>query len=152
MLSIKKSSERLNLILMENSMTPTEFAHTYDISKSALSNYLNGKSLIRRDKAESLGERLNIDPEWLMGGDVSRMPLLHDAADSGNASSDNSEAFGENLISEGSREHTEGDPLSAGAFLSPGFTVVHPVPYAQFSSTSGTGRSRRESNIPYRRT
>lgn len=91
MLSIKKSSERLNLILMENSMTPTEFAHTYDISKSALSNYLNGKSLIRRDKAESLGERLNIDPEWLMGGDVSRMPLLHDAADSGNASSDNSE-------------------------------------------------------------
>lgn len=102
MLSIKKSSERLNLILMENSMTPTEFAHTYDISKSALSNYLNGKSLIRRDKAESLGERLNIDPEWLMGGDVSRMPLLHDAADSGNASSDNSEASGESLISEGS--------------------------------------------------
>ena len=37
-----------------------------------------------------------------MGGDVSRMPLLHDAADSGNASSDNSEASGENLISEGS--------------------------------------------------
>ena len=102
MLSIKKSSERLNLILMENSMTPTEFAHTYDISESALSNYLNGKSLIRRDKAESLGERLNIDPEWLMGGDVSRMPLLHDAADSGNAFSNNSEASGENLISEGS--------------------------------------------------
>ena len=34
MLSIKKSSERLNLILMENSMTPTEFAHTYDASRS----------------------------------------------------------------------------------------------------------------------
>ena len=102
MLSIKKSSERLNLILMENSMTPTEFAHTYDISKSALSNYLNGKSLIRRDKAESLGERLNVDPEWLMGGDVSRTPQLHDAADSGIASSDSSKASGENFISEGS--------------------------------------------------
>lgn len=101
MLSIKKSSERLNLILMENSMTPTEFAHTYDISKSALSNYLNGKSLIRRDKAESLGERLNVDPEWLMGGDVSRT-LLRDAADSGIASSDSSKASGENFISEGS--------------------------------------------------
>lgn len=101
MLSIKKSSERLNLILMENSMTPTEFAHTYDISKSALSNYLNGKSLIRRDKAESLGERLNVDPEWLMGGDVSRT-LLRDAADSGIASSDISKASGENFISEGS--------------------------------------------------
>ena len=98
MLSIKKSSERLNLILMENSMTPTEFAHTYDISKSALSNYLNGKSLIRRDKAESLGERLNVDPEWLMGGDVSRTPLLRDAADSGIASSDSSKASGENFI------------------------------------------------------
>ena len=35
MLSIKKSSERLNLILMENSMTPTEFAHTYDILQFA---------------------------------------------------------------------------------------------------------------------
>lgn len=101
MLSIKKSSERLNLILMENSMTPTEFAHTYDISKSALSNYLNGKSLIRRDKAESLGERLNVDPEWLMGEDVSRT-LLRDAADSGIASSDISKASGENFISEGS--------------------------------------------------
>lgn len=102
MLSIKKSSERLNLILMENSMTPTEFAHTYDISKSALSNYLNGKSLIRRDKAESLGARLNVDPEWLMGGDVSRTPLLRDAADSGIASPDSSKASGENFISEGS--------------------------------------------------
>lgn len=75
MISIKNSSERLNQLLMEKRMTPTEFARAYDVPKSSISNYLNGKSMMRPKRAEALARKLNVNPEWLLGCNAPRSPL-----------------------------------------------------------------------------
>ncbi len=75
MISIKKSAERLNQLMLESGLTPTEFARTYDIPKSSISNYLNGKSMMRPTRAEVLASRLGVSPDWLLGCDVPRSPL-----------------------------------------------------------------------------
>ncbi len=75
MISIKNSSERLNLLLKEKGMTPTEFARAYDVPKSSISNYLNRKSMMRPRRAEALARKLDVNPEWLLGCDVPRTPL-----------------------------------------------------------------------------
>lgn len=107
MISIKNSSERLNQLMMERGMTPTEFAHLLDVPKSSISNYLNGKSMMRPTRAEILAPKLEVNPEWLLGGDVPRTPVSSESASWQGAFADKgsfpgtASAFAENAASPG---------------------------------------------------
>ncbi len=80
MISSENSSERLNLLMRERGMTPTEFALALGVPKSSVSNYLNGKSMMRLKRAEALAPKLGVNPEWLLGCDVPRTPVPSESA------------------------------------------------------------------------
>lgn len=65
-------SNRLNLILKERNIKPVELAKGTKISKSSISEYINGKFIPKEKNISKIANFLNINMYWLMGYDVSR--------------------------------------------------------------------------------
>ncbi len=69
---------RLEQAIRKNGMTLRDAEERFGISKSSLSNYIN---LNRTPKADFLAlvvSKLNVDAHWLLTGDETRKPNLHD--------------------------------------------------------------------------
>lgn len=65
------SNSRIRILLNELGISQTEFCNKTGITKSALSNYLNGDRQPRQDQLDKIAKAYDINPAWLMGYDVS---------------------------------------------------------------------------------
>lgn len=75
-MKISSSNERIKLLLRALDMSQTEFCERTKITKSALSNYLNGDRQPRQDQIDKIAQTFHVDPSWLMGYNV---PMYDDA-------------------------------------------------------------------------
>lgn len=64
------SNERIRLLINELEISQTEFCNKTGLTKSALSNYLNGDRQPRQDQIDKISRAFNVSPTWLMGYDV----------------------------------------------------------------------------------
>ena len=64
------SNTRIRTLINELNISQTEFCNKTGITKSALSNYLNGDRQPRQDQLDKIARAFNINPSWLMGYDV----------------------------------------------------------------------------------
>lgn len=69
------SNTRIRTLITELGISQTEFCNKTGITKSALSNYLNGERQPRQDQLDKISKAFNINPSWLMGYDVPIKPL-----------------------------------------------------------------------------
>lgn len=69
------SNTRIRTLITELGISQTEFCNKTGITKSALSNYLNGERQPRQDQLDKISKAFNINPSWLMGYDVPMKPL-----------------------------------------------------------------------------
>ena len=67
---LEPCSIRIRKALSIRNMTQSELCARAKISKSTLSEYLNGKYVPRQDKVFILAQALDVDPVWLWGYDV----------------------------------------------------------------------------------
>ena len=67
---VEPCSVRIKKALSIRDMTQTELCAKAKISKSTLSEYLNGKYEPKQDKVFILAQALAVDPVWLWGYDV----------------------------------------------------------------------------------
>lgn len=67
---IEPCAVRLRRALSIRNMTQSELCAKVKISKSTLSEYLNGRYEPKQDKVFIISQALNVDPVWLMGYDV----------------------------------------------------------------------------------
>lgn len=63
-------SNRLNKAMRIRNMKATELSEKTGISKSSLSEYINGKYEAKQDGVYLLAKALNVNEAWLMGLDV----------------------------------------------------------------------------------
>lgn len=63
-------SNRLNTAMRMRNMKATELSEKTGISKSSLSEYINGKYEAKQDGVYLLAKALNVNEAWLMGLDV----------------------------------------------------------------------------------
>ena len=68
--TVEPCSVRIRKALSIRNMKQTELCARAKISKSSLSEYLNGKHEPGQDKVFILAQALNVDPVWLWGYDV----------------------------------------------------------------------------------
>lgn len=64
------SNARIRVLLETLELTQTEFCNRTGITKSALSNYLNGDRQPRQDQLDKIATAFDVNPSWLMGYDV----------------------------------------------------------------------------------
>lgn len=64
------SNTRIRELIAELNITQTEFCQKTGITKSALSQYLNGNREPRQDQIAKIADAYNINPAWLMGYDI----------------------------------------------------------------------------------
>lgn len=64
------SNTRIRSLLNELGISQTEFCEKTGLTKSALSNYLNGDRQPRQDQLDKISKAFDINPSWLMGYDV----------------------------------------------------------------------------------
>lgn len=64
------SNVRIRTLINELGITQTEFCQKTGITKSALSNYLNGDRVPRQDQISKIADAYGINPAWLMGYDI----------------------------------------------------------------------------------
>lgn len=64
------TAKRLRKALDEYGMKPQELADKTGISKSSISQYLNGSHAPSNISSGKIGKVLNVEPLWLMGFDV----------------------------------------------------------------------------------
>nr|DAR47325.1 MAG TPA: Helix-turn-helix XRE-family like protein [Bacteriophage sp.] len=64
------TAKRLRKALNECGMKPQELADKTGISKSSISQYLNGSHAPSNISSGKMGKVLNVEPLWLMGFDV----------------------------------------------------------------------------------
>nr|DAF23700.1 MAG TPA: Helix-turn-helix XRE-family like protein [Caudoviricetes sp.] len=64
------TAKRLRKALDECGMKPQELADKTGISKSSISQYLNGSHAPSNISSGKIGKVLNVEPLWLMGFDV----------------------------------------------------------------------------------
>lgn len=69
------SNIRIRSLLNELGISQTEFCEQTGLTKSALSNYLNGDRTPRQDQIDKIATTYAINPSWLMGYDV---PMRND--------------------------------------------------------------------------
>ena len=67
---VELCSTRIRKALSIRNMTQTDLCAKTNISKSSLSEYLNGKHEPGNDKVFILAKALDVDPVWLWGYDV----------------------------------------------------------------------------------
>lgn len=65
------TAKRLRLALYNASMKPQELAEKSKVSKSSISQYVNGSHAPSNISAGKMGKVLGVEPLWLMGFDVS---------------------------------------------------------------------------------
>lgn len=66
----KKTAHRLNKILNLRNMKPQDLCNKSGVSKSSISQYINGSHMPSNLSAGKMAKVLNVDPLWLMGFDV----------------------------------------------------------------------------------
>ena len=64
------TAKRLLLALSNSNMKPQELADKSGVSKSSISQYVNGSHSPSNISSGKMGEILNVNPLWLMGFDV----------------------------------------------------------------------------------
>lgn len=67
-------SDRLKEAMGEISVT--ELANTLEISKQSVSAYINGKRKPKRIVISEIARVLHVDPAWLLGYDVPKLPSV----------------------------------------------------------------------------
>ena len=67
---VKSSNERIKELLQLYDISQTEFCKKTGLTKSAVSNYLNGSRLPRQDQLVKIADAFDISAAWLMGYDV----------------------------------------------------------------------------------
>lgn len=78
----KLTAKRLQLALSEANMKPQELAEKSGVSKSSISQYVNGSHAPSNISAGKMGKVLNVEPMWLMGFDVEmRKEISPESAD-----------------------------------------------------------------------
>lgn len=65
------TAKRLRLALDNSGMKSQELAEKAQVSKSSISQYINGSHAPSNISAGKIGKVLEVDPLWLMGFDVS---------------------------------------------------------------------------------
>jgi len=71
-MKITDTKHRLKELLNETGDTQNEMARKSGLTKSAISNYLNGTREPRQDAVYKLSVAYNVSPTWLMGLDVNK--------------------------------------------------------------------------------
>ena len=66
----KLTAKRLQIALSNKEMKPQELADKSGVSKSSISQYVNGSHAPGNISAKKMGKVLNVEPMWLMGFDV----------------------------------------------------------------------------------
>ena len=69
-MKITDSRHRLKELLNESGDTQNEMARKTGLTKSAISNYINGTREPRQDAILKISNTYNVNPAWLMGCDV----------------------------------------------------------------------------------
>ncbi len=69
-MKITDSRHRLKELLIESGDTQNEMARKTGLTKSAISNYINGTREPRQDAILKISNTYNVNPAWLMGCDV----------------------------------------------------------------------------------
>lgn len=64
------TAKRLQLALSNANMKPQELADKSGVSKSSISQYVNGSHTPSNISSGKMGKVLNVEPMWLMGFDV----------------------------------------------------------------------------------
>lgn len=64
------TAKRLQLALSSANMKPQELADKSGVSKSSISQYVNGAHAPSNISSGKMGKVLNVEPMWLMGFDV----------------------------------------------------------------------------------
>ena len=72
-MKIADTKHRLKELLNETGDTQNEMARKSGLTKSAISNYLNGTREPRQDAIYKLSVAYNVSPTWLMGLDVDKI-------------------------------------------------------------------------------
>lgn len=67
-------SNRLLVAMQSRGVNQTQLAERTKISKSMISEYLQGKYLPKQDKVFKIARSLEVDESWLMGYDVDMTP------------------------------------------------------------------------------
>lgn len=63
-------SERLQKIMKEKNIKPSELSVKANVDKASISNYLSGNYVPKNDKLYKIAKVLNVNPVWLLGYDV----------------------------------------------------------------------------------
>lgn len=66
-----ETARRLSYILNLRNMTAQELSNRSGVGKSSISHYINGNNEPHSHNAGKMAKVLNVDPQWLMGFDVS---------------------------------------------------------------------------------
>ena len=67
---INDFQHRLRQAIADKNITASELSRISGVGKSDISNYLNGVYVAKQDKCYMLAKALDVDPGWLMTGDV----------------------------------------------------------------------------------
>ena len=88
------TAKRLRLALDNANMKPQELAEKSKVSKSSISQYVNGSHAPSNISAGKIGKVLDVEPLWLMGFDVPMERMaFKDAPKNFHSSFDNIENF-----------------------------------------------------------
>ena len=63
-------AERIREYMTQNGIKAIDLAKRFHVSRSTISQYVNGAVVPKRDRLVLIADVLNIDPLWLMGYDV----------------------------------------------------------------------------------
>lgn len=69
-MKITDTKGRIKELLELYNLNQSEFCERTKITKSALSNYLNGSRVPRQEQVFKIADAFNISPSWLLGYDV----------------------------------------------------------------------------------
>lgn len=64
--------DRLKLIMEQRKYKPADLSKITGIGKSSISQWMSGKYSAKQDKVYLIAQKLDINPSWLMGYDVSQ--------------------------------------------------------------------------------
>lgn len=69
-MKVSNSKERLQEMMRVLDIRPVDISKLTGVTKSALSNYINGTREPRQDQISRIADPYGINPAWLMGYDV----------------------------------------------------------------------------------
>lgn len=73
-MKFEETARRLRAALDENNMKPQELSERSGVSKSSISQYVNGSHKPSNISAGKMGAVLGVSPMWLMGFDFPKAP------------------------------------------------------------------------------